>query len=323
MGKPKISVALCTYNGEKYLAQQLDSILVQTITPFELVIADDCSTDGTLDLIKKKSEETSIPVRLLRSKSNVGVKANFEKAISECSGEYIALADQDDIWQRDKLQIFAQAILDSDRSVPTLFYADPALIGSSGEELQGSFLSRARIEPPVVDYWKLLATRNFAPGCCTVFDRTMVKQLLPFPEQAIIHDWWINLLFSLGGRICRVDSQTMMYRLHAGNNQGIGTHGRALKAGSSVGFLRLGSDNLLVEIRQLGSALARLHKESVPYPAQVDQLAALFDRGRMERPYVLMRLGITRGNALKTLLMMVASMFVTEKQICDDTISYQ
>lgn len=322
MKRPRISVAMCTYNGEQYLARQLASILGQTRSPYELVISDDHSTDGSLALLERVCEDASFPVRVIRNTENLGVKANFEKAISACTGDYIALADQDDVWCEDKVSIFAKAILDSDRSVPTLFYTDLTLIDSQGEVLGDSFLSRAKIEAPTVDCWKFLATRNFAPGCCTVFDVRLIEQILPLPAQCIIHDWWINLLFSLSGSICRLDSQTMYYRLHAGNNQGIGNYRKTLEAGADNGFIEVASGNIIASINQLKTAVVRLRENDLPYPEPLDQLFELFECPAVMRPILLARLGITRGNAVKTLQMLVASVFVTTDQVKNDNIRY-
>ncbi|MFT4918317.1 MAG: glycosyltransferase involved in cell wall biosynthesis, partial [Zhongshania aliphaticivorans] len=98
---PKISVAMCTYNGERFLAEQLDSILNQTYKNIELVVVDDVSTDGTLRLLDEYAARDG-RIRVIRNSENIGFVRNFEKAMGACSGEFIALADQDDIWFPEK-----------------------------------------------------------------------------------------------------------------------------------------------------------------------------------------------------------------------------
>ena len=99
----RISVAMCTYNGEKYLHQQLASIAQQTRLPEEMVVCDDCSSDSTPEIIEEFARTVPFPVRFFRNPQNLGSTKNFEKAIGLCTGDMIALCDQDDIWMPEKL----------------------------------------------------------------------------------------------------------------------------------------------------------------------------------------------------------------------------
>ncbi|WP_296023787.1 glycosyltransferase [uncultured Treponema sp.] len=99
----KVSIALASYNGEKYIREQLDSILSQTVKDFELIVCDDCSKDSTLQILREY-ERKDRRIKIFENEQNLGFKKNFEKAILLCSGEYIALSDQDDIWTKDHLE---------------------------------------------------------------------------------------------------------------------------------------------------------------------------------------------------------------------------
>lgn len=322
MKNPKISVALCTYNGARYLEQQLRSILNQSYSPYEMIISDDGSTDNTVGLVESICREASFPVRIFLNKSNKGIKENFEKAIDACSGDYIALADQDDIWMPEKLSIFSDTILKSDRSVPVLFYSDLSLIDAEGHTLAGSFLTNARITPPQELCWKFLATRNFAPGCCIVFDSRLVKHILPIPPQSILHDWWINLVFSLWGSIQQVNADTISYRLHSGNNQGIPNLSRLSSVGRESGFFSIATSNLVAGINQIKCVVTRLRENDEPCPPELGELITLFEISRLARPISLIRLGIRRGNFFKTCTMLVASVFVSVDLAQDDTVTF-
>lgn len=322
MQSPKISVALCTYNGSKYLEPQLLSILGQSYPPHEIIISDDDSSDDTVDLAQSICLEAGFPVRILRNNSNKGIKANFGKAIGACTGDYIALADQDDVWMPEKLSIFSNAILESDRSIPGLFYSNLNLIDSEGRSLTGSFFTNARIVPPRESSWKFLATRNFAPGCCIVFDSRLVKYILPIPSQSILHDWWVNLVFSLCGKIHQVNADTISYRLHSGNNQGIPNFNRALSAGRESGFFSVACSNLVAGINQVKCVVHRLKENDQPCPPELEALINLFELPRLARPVRLIRLGIRRGNFFKTCTMLVASIFVSVDLMQDDTVTF-
>src|SRR5262249_10160572 len=102
--RPKISIALCTYNGAKYLSSQLESYLAQTCLPDEVVVCDDCSQDETVTILNDFAIRAPFPVRILVNDQNLGSTKNFEKSISLCSGEIIFLSDQDDVWMPNKIE---------------------------------------------------------------------------------------------------------------------------------------------------------------------------------------------------------------------------
>ena len=117
-----VSIAMCSYNGERFIQEQINSILEQSYSNFELIITDDCSSDKTIEIIKNyQANDTRI--KLYQNEVNLGFVKNFEKAISLCTGEYIALADQDDIWTKDKLKTFIENIGEN-----VLIYSDALLI---------------------------------------------------------------------------------------------------------------------------------------------------------------------------------------------------
>lgn len=322
LGSPKISVALCTFNGEQYLEEQLLSIVNQSLAPFELVISDDNSTDSTLDLIDQYCAAADFPVTIVRNQSNLGIKANFGQAISACTGDYVALADQDDVWSREKLEVFSRAIVTADSSCPTLFFSDLNLIDSSGRPTGHTFLSKAGVSPPVEEQYKLLAVGNFAPGCSIVFDRKLVASILPIPAGAILHDWWINLIFSMCGRIERVPVATMCYRIHASNNQGISTRARSIGIGRQKGFVSTARANLLATLDQVECARRRLTETGERYPVVMDELMDAFKHNNLLRPLLLLRLGIRRGNGLKTAVTLIASIFIDRSKIGHNTSTY-
>ena len=104
----KISIAMCTYNGAEFLSAQLQSILTQSRPPDEIIICDDRSTDDTQSLLRKFAAESAIPINVHINDQNLGSVKNFERAICLCTGDVIALSDQDDVWRNDKLQLFEE-----------------------------------------------------------------------------------------------------------------------------------------------------------------------------------------------------------------------
>src|SRR3954465_5140409 len=111
---PTLSIALATYNGQKYLAAQLKTLVDQSVRVSELVVADDSSTDHSLAMLREFSARAPFPVRIIENATRLGYRANFVQATEACSGELIAFCDQDDLWHRDKLAIVSQAFDDPD-----------------------------------------------------------------------------------------------------------------------------------------------------------------------------------------------------------------
>ncbi len=140
-----ISVAMCTYNGCRFLAGQLESIGQQTTRPSELIICDDGSTDSTAEIVRAFGEEAPFPVRFIRNEVKLGSTKNFEKAILRCSGDAIALCDQDDVWQKDKLEWVAR-VLESEPDVAGVF-SDALLIDENSRPMPGTLWQRLQVTP--------------------------------------------------------------------------------------------------------------------------------------------------------------------------------
>jgi len=186
MLRPRVSVALCTYNGAQFLAEQLSSIYSQTIKPDELVISDDASTDNTLEIIEDFMASKAIPVRLLTHKKNSGFTSNFQSAILECNGSVIFLSDQDDIWYPDKIEVCLN-LLDTHPDILGLTH-EARLVNHNGDPL-GTFL-RAQI------------LRGYGPsdstitGCVSCFRQDIRELLFPVPLNIVGHDTWISYVFT-------------------------------------------------------------------------------------------------------------------------------
>jgi len=131
MSKQFLSVAMCTYNGEQYLQEQLDSIIAQTRLPNEVVVCDDGSTDATLQILDEFQETAPFPVRIYRNGTRLGPTKNFEKAIKLCSGNVIALSDQDDVWMPHKLERLEE-VLKITQMLVTFFLTHWSLTKCSG-----------------------------------------------------------------------------------------------------------------------------------------------------------------------------------------------
>jgi glycosyltransferase involved in cell wall biosynthesis len=222
--KLQIAVAMCTYNGEKYLREQLVSLAQQTRLPDELVICDDCSSDATPDIIEEFSRTAPFPVRFFRNSINLRSTKNFEQAIALCEGDFIALCDQDDIWLPEKLAR-ELAIMESDPSLGGVF-CDGELIDASSHPIgkrlwtnvfftpreQGRFQSGCGVE--------VLLKRNVVTGATFMFRARLRPLFMPIPA-IWVHDGWIAWMLLAHSKLTFIPEPLMQYRLHAGQQIGV------------------------------------------------------------------------------------------------------
>ena len=211
-----ISIAMATYNGEKFLEQQLQSLSKQTLLPAELVVCDDTSTDATADIIKRFSQTAPFPVKLVVNEERLGWRRNFLKSASLCSSEYIAYCDQDDVWLPEKLAT-VQLYLDKER--PMLLQHGYRTIDSLGnptsEPINYEYLKR---DVPWVHSFGL--NQVFHSSLVEFFDLWELSEDHFYPNQKMAHDEFAAFLADLLGKILTVKEVLLYYRQHENNTVG-------------------------------------------------------------------------------------------------------
>jgi hypothetical protein len=220
--KETISIALCTYNGERFLPRQLASILEQTRLPDEMVVCDDGSTDGTLEILHDFAHQATFPVKVIRNGHTLGSSENFVQAIGLCEGTFIALSDQDDIWYPSRLERSEREL--NNHPEAALLFSDADLIDEQGG-LLGSrlwmstgFSPRARRQLAAGEY-RLCVELRFVTGA-TVMLRSSFKQTC-FPiGEGWIHDEWLGASTSLFGDLRPVSDPLICYRKHSSQQIG-------------------------------------------------------------------------------------------------------
>lgn len=201
-----ISIAMCTYNGEKYLVEQLDSLLNQTHTNIEIIVVDDGSKDSTIKILNDYQIRDN-RIKVFQNEQNLGFVQNFSKAISLCTGEYIALADQDDIWKPNKLEKFIAHIGNN-----TLIYSDAILIDEKGIPLNKQLVQP---ENNLISGHcnKAFFFNNCVSGNTLMFKKDLLSYVLPIPDVSY-HDIWIAYVASSIGTINYTDEPMTYYRRH-------------------------------------------------------------------------------------------------------------
>lgn len=212
----QVDVLMATYNGERFISRQIESILAQTFKNYRLIIADDNSIDGTKDILT--SYAMSDPrIELVFNHQNIGIKANFEQLIQMSSARYFMLADQDDYWHPIKIEISLDKII---RSKATLIYTDLRLIDENSQLISLSFWENEGYKPVAGQPWRNLLEQNVATGCTFIASNNLIKYTVPFPPNVPMHDWWLVLMASFIGNIDYIDEALIDYRQHGKNSVG-------------------------------------------------------------------------------------------------------
>ncbi|SOD19851.1 glycosyltransferase family 2 protein [Pedobacter xixiisoli] len=203
--QPLISVALCTYNGELYIEEQLTSILNQTYTNIEIIVVDDGSTDNTVGIIEQIGKKYP-QIKVYKNEFNLGYNKNFETAFKACNGDYIAISDQDDIWITEKLEILLNQISNN-----WLVFSNSQLINEKGE-LLGKQLLDKNFSIETRDFRSCLFY-NSVTGHTSMFSKNFLKYLIPIPEQGY-YDWYMGFIAMYHTKITYVSQCLTLHRIH-------------------------------------------------------------------------------------------------------------
>lgn len=220
--KEKIDILLATYNGEKFIREQLDSILYQSYSNFRLLISDDNSQDDTPEILAEY-ENCDDRIQVFRQEKNLGYIKNFEFLIGKVESEFYMLSDQDDVWLRHKIER-AWNTLKSENA--DLVFGDLTIVNEKLEEVILSFGDYMKLNRKIkkcLNTYKLNYLYNCVTGCTLLTKKTYIDKIIPIPDQTkhIAHDHWIALMTSMDGKLAYIEEKDILYRQH-GKNQ-IGT----------------------------------------------------------------------------------------------------
>jgi len=271
MRGPQFSVALCTYNGARFLSEQLESIAAQTRLPDELIICDDCSTDDTVHITREFGARAPFSVSVTVNDTRLGSTKNFEKAISLCQFEIIALCDQDDVWSPQKLSRIAEAF-DRDNGIGAVF-SDAELIDESsqsvGKTLWSSNFFNLREQRKFEDRrgLEVLLKHTLVTGATMAFRSRFRRLALPIPAEQV-HDFWVTMLIASVSQLAPIRHRLVRYRQH--DAQQIGP-GKQFSFWQKVPK-RVGRDYYVREAERLGEICERLQDQGVVFPPHLNAL---------------------------------------------------
>ncbi|MBE0649553.1 MAG: glycosyltransferase family 2 protein [Bacteroidales bacterium] len=221
----KIDILLSTYNGEQFLEELLQSLIDQSYSDWRLLVRDDGSTDNTveiLDAFRKKEQERVIIFK--DDQKNLGPKKSFEALLQSSTADYIMFCDQDDVWMKDKVQQTydkMKTLEQQDPESPVLVFTDLTVVDKNLNVLHPSLWQYTKVKPENINNVYRLLVNNPVVGCTVMINKAAKSVALPFPEKAVMHDWWMALNISRKGKAGFVPAPTIFYRLHEKNNLGV------------------------------------------------------------------------------------------------------
>ncbi|WP_285113884.1 glycosyltransferase [Leifsonia sp. fls2-241-R2A-40a] len=269
---PAVSVALCTHNGARFIRRQLAGILAQTLPPAQLVVSDDASADDTLALVEQEltahraSGAPTPRLLILRNETPLGVTANFEQALRACDGQLIALSDQDDEWEPDKLERMAAYF--ANRPGLGFLHTDATLIGDDSMPAGGTLFGVLEVteeERAAVHSGRafdIFVRRNLATGATAMITADLLQAALPFPAEWV-HDEWLAVQAAARDRLDLSERPLTRYRRHDENQIGAGDPTLRHKIGRVLG--RRGERNRMLAVRSRLLADRLADADGIPY----------------------------------------------------------
>jgi hypothetical protein len=310
MQTPDVEVLLATYNGERFVGEQIDSILAQDYPTLRILAGDDGSSDRTLEVLREYAEQFPLKIRLMEKQRPTGsAKANYLRLMKEATAEYICFADQDDVWLPNKVSGSVRAMekLEAQHgpSRPLLVFTDLRVVDDRLKTLHPSMWRQLEIDPRSIHRLRQLIGRSVVTGCTAMINRPMLELARQMPEEATMHDRWIGLLAATLGAAAIVPEQTVLYRQHDSNVVGALTPDGSV---AGIAYRAVHGDGRRAErfrSERQAEALLKLHRSVMP-EGSVVLLQAYLRSGRSEsalqRVATALQYGFSCGNLLKDLL---------------------
>lgn len=279
-----VEVLLLSYNGAEFIAEQLKSIVPQLGPTDRIIVSDDGSSDSTSDIVRRIAEKSNCEIFWVNGPGQ-GVVSNFFSGIRHTTADYVFIADQDDIWLKNKVQLFRKRFHASEK--PHLIFSD-ALVWHPKQNKTTPFWQQQRISPERSVHLPSLLFRNTVQGASMAINRSLIN-LLVYNNNILIHDWWCALHASAFGKIDWIHTPTLLYRQHSSNQIGA-NQSRSFKE------KRLATVKIFQQAREFCQAVPSGH----PFQTlAVDTDHALTGNFQQKVRYLL-RYKPIRGNVLRT-----------------------
>jgi len=247
MAQPAITICMATYNGEKFLPEQMDSIISQSNQDWQLLIRDDGSDDDTVSIVEEYASRLPEKIKLIKdNETHLGASLNFGRLLKQTNTEYIMFSDQDDIWLPNKIELTLNAMKKTERGnqdKPILIHTDLKVTDSHLNTIANSLWNYQKLFPETGDNLNKIMAHNVVTGCTVMINKAAKTVSLPVPPEAIMYDWWLALNVCRNGKIVYLPIQPILYRQHSQNQ---------------IGAKKAHTINLVHFLKKLGNVKKRL-----------------------------------------------------------------
>ncbi len=285
--RPGVEVVLSTYNGGRYLPQQLQSLQAQTYTDWYLRSRDDGSSDDTLSILQRAAKDRRIALTAADGE-RLGACASFARLLASSEADYVLFCDQDDLWLPEKIETLLDLMRAAEQAhgaIPLLVHSDLVVVNSEGNTIHPSFWSYQALDPERIRLHQLLVQNNVT-GCTVLVNRALKERAVPIPATAIMHDWWLALVASAFGKIFYSQKPLVRYRQHETNRLGakkfdLAYVARQILPAESLQTMRESVHKTVVQAQTFLDTYADYLSPELH--STVQEYATLFERGAMSR----------------------------------------
>jgi len=271
----KVDIVIASYNGERYIKEQIESIFSNTLfnkCVNKVIISDDNSSDRTVSIVEGFNDERLV---LVDNHGGRGVINNFQNALCLTESKYVILSDQDDLWTKDKIEVLLNGIKSTESNgMPCLFFSDLIVIDENGSIICDSFWEYQGLDPNLIHNKADLIFQNVSPGCAMIVNRELLNLSLPFPQDIAMHDWWLLLVANTFGKVGFTHSVTTLYRQHTCNVVGATDNTFIEKLNKIKNFATTGDKG--VRYTQLLALKAISESNSLPMEPVLIRMLGLF-----------------------------------------------
>jgi len=304
-----LQILMATYNGHRFIARQLDSILEQSVTNWTLLIRDDGSTDGTTEIIRAYRDMHAGKIIVIEDGlGNLGPKGNFARLLESADADYIMFSDQDDVWLPNKIELSVSGMKKLEEASgitrPLLLHTDLVVTDSALRPIAASFWKYQKMNPGRGVRFQRLLIENVANGCTVIINKKLKDMASPIPPEAIMHDWWLALVAASFGKIDYLHDQTVLYRQHSRNEVGARAWNLSYLSGKLM---------QLLDSRQLHESLTRSGKQAELFLAlfgeklslrnsqQTLAYSGLLAQGPIKKRCLVLRHGFLRSGLIRNI----------------------
>lgn len=302
------TILLATYNGVEYLTTQITSIIEQDYSNWSLLISDDGSTDGTVDIIKHfEAQDDRISSLPKRTDKLQGVVGNFSYLLEvaiDVDSDVFMFSDQDDFWLPDKISNFISHIQGMKtvwRDKPCIVHSDMQVVDHQLRHIATSFMTFQGLTHLNNEQFKCLAVQNFVTGCVSAFNKNLIRLSTPLPNDALMHDWWMALVASLTGSITFIDKPTIKYRQHLSNQVGAIHRYAWLNVFNGILFTNLKRAPMMLVLSLKQAKIACKYTGESELYSQFETL--IHNRSSLSNFKIARRIGIKKQNLLLNIFM--------------------